>query len=256
MPKVMVAGEATYPNTDSFLTYVTFGQAAMAIGMIAWGLLNLVTGDFASPWQGVPAWVPARTFLAYACGALMLLTGIGLLIKHTAALASQILLVFLILWLVLLKLPDLFTAPLVEASWLAVGEIVVIVCGGWTVYATLNNRDLKWVRYVFGFWLIPIGLSHFFYFKGTSSMVPAWLPFRPGWAAVGGAGHIAAGLAVLFGVYPRVAGTLEAGMITAFTLLVWVIPLLSAPTSAAAWTPVIVSLAIGNAAFAVAEKLP
>lgn len=234
---------------------MTFGQIALAIGMIAWGLLNLITGDFASPWQGVPAWVPAHTILAYACGAFMLLAGIGLLVKQTAALASRILLVFLVLWLVLLKLPDLFAAPLVEQSWLAVGEIAVIVAGGWSVYASLNGKDARWVRYFFGAALIPIGLSHFFYFKGTSTMVPAWLPFRPGLAALGGAGHIAAGLGVLLGIYPRLAATLEASMITAFTLFVWVIPLLSAPTSAAAWTPVVVSLTIGNAAFAVAEHI-
>jgi uncharacterized membrane protein len=248
----MVAEDATHQSADSFLTY---GQVALAIGMIAWGLLNLVTGDFASPWQGVPAWVPARTFLAYACGVFMLLAGIGLLVKQTAALASKVLLVFLILWLVLLKLPQIVTAPLVEGSWLAVGEIAVIVAGGWSVYATLNDKDARWIRYLFGVALIPIGLSHFFYFEGTSTMVPAWLPFRQGLAALGGAGHIAAGLGVLLGVYPRLAAMLEACMITAFTLFVWVIPLIAAPTSQQAWTPVVVSLAIGNAAFAVADQI-
>lgn len=234
---------------------MTFGQIALAIGMIAWGLLNLFTGDFASPWQAVPAWVPARTILAYACGAFMLLAGVGLLVKQTAAFASRALLVFLILWLVLLKLPHIFTAPRVEASWLAVGEIAVIVAGGWSVYASLNHRDTQWIRYFFGASLIPIGLSHFFYFSGTSQMVPAWVPFRPGFAALGGAGHIAAGLGVLLGIYPRLAATLEASMITAFTIFVWLIPLIAAPTSAQAWTPVVVSLAIGNAAFAVAGTL-
>jgi uncharacterized membrane protein len=234
---------------------MTFGQVALAIGMIAWGALTLIAGDFLAPWQGVPVWVPARAILAYGCGALMLLTGIGLLVKQTAALSSRILLAFVVLWFLLLKIPNIFTSPLHEVSWLGAGEIAVIVAGTWTVYATLNHRDAHWVRYFFGMALIPIGLSHFYYFQATSGMVPSWIPLRPAWVALCGAGHIAAGLGVLFGVYPRLAATLEAGMITAFTLLVWLIPAISAPGNLQAWIPVVVSLTIGNAAFAVAESL-
>jgi uncharacterized membrane protein len=226
----------------------------MAIGMIAWGVLNFVLGDFASPWQGVPTWVPAHTALAYGCGALMLLTGIGLLVQQTAALSSRILLAFTIVWLVLLKIPPIFAKPLVEASWLGAAEIAVIMLGAWSVYARLHDKAMPWLRYAYGITLIPIGLSHFFYFSGTSEMVPAWIPFRPFGAALGGAGHVAAGLAILFGVYARLAAMLEAGMITAFTVLVWLIPALMAPGHVQPWIPVVVSTAIGNAAFAVAEQ--
>src|SRR5579872_4731423 len=89
-----------------------FGQWALAIGMIGFGLITIVSGDFISPWEAVPAWVPARTVLAYACGALMVGTGIGLLIQRTAAISARVLFVYLALWLLLLKTPSLFTAPL------------------------------------------------------------------------------------------------------------------------------------------------
>src|SRR5262249_9773045 len=102
-------------------------------------------------------------------------------------------------------------------------------------------------RYIFGIALLPIGLSHFFYAKPTAEMVPAWLPLRPEWVYLTGSAHLAAGLAVLFRVYTRLAATLEALMITLFTFLVWVPPPL--------WSAVIVSLAIGNGAWAVASRI-
>ncbi len=223
------------------------GQWALAIGMVGFGLITIVSGDFIAPWEAVPAWVPARTVLAYACGALMVVTGIGLVIQRTAAIAARVLLVYLILWLLLLKTPSLLTAPLIEVNWLGWGEIAVMVAGAMAVDATLNGGPgRRAARYLFGVALPPIGLSHFLYAQPTTGMVPAWLPFRPGWVYLTGAGHIAAGLGVLFGVYARLAATLEAVMITIFTLLVWV------PGIPHTWAAVMISLAIGNGAWAVA----
>jgi uncharacterized membrane protein len=229
------------------MTRQKFGQWALAIGMIGLGILTIARGDFIAPWEAVPAWVPARTVLAYVCGAVMVGSGLGLLIERTAAIASRILLGYLMLWLLLLKTPPLFTAPQDEVNWLAWGEIAIIVAGALAVYARLNGGPGRRIaRYLFGIALPPIGLSHFVYHQATSGMVPGWLPFQPGWVYLTGSGHIAAGLGVLFGVYARLAAILEASMITIFTLLVW------APGLPLTWAAVLVSLAIGNGAWAVA----
>jgi hypothetical protein len=69
------------------------------------------------------------------------------------------------------------------------------------------------------------------YVKETADFVPAWLPYRIGWACLTGAGQIAAGLGVLFSIYPRLAATAEAGMLSLFTLLVWGPAIVAAPTT-------------------------
>ena len=215
--------------------------------MIGFGIITIVSGDFIAPWEAVPAWVPARAVLAYACGALMVGTGLGLLFKRTQGPAARILLGYLVLWLLLLKTPTLVLAPQDEVNWLGWGEIAVMVAGAMAVDARINGGPGRRIaRYLFGIALPPIGLSHFFYLKATSGMVPGWLPYRPGWAALSGAGHIAAGVAVLLGVYAQLAAILEASMITIFTLLVWV------PGIPHTWAAVLISLAIGNGAWAVA----
>lgn len=224
-----------------------FGRWALAIGMIGFGLITIITGDFISPWEAVPAWVPWRTVLAYACGVLMVGTGLGLLIQRAAAMSARVLLVYLVLWLLLLKTPSLVTASSVEVSWLGWGEIAVMVAGAMAVDARLNGGPgARIARYLFGIALPPIGLSHFVYHNETGGMVPGWLPYHPGWVYLTGASHIAAGLGVLFGVYGRLAAILEASMITIFTLLVWV------PGLPHTWAAVLISLAIGNGAWAVA----
>jgi uncharacterized membrane protein len=183
-------------------------------------------------------------------------------------LSSGVLLVYLLLWLLLLKLPHVVMAPLVEVNWLGFGEIAVISAGGWVLFAADRGRressNLKFAtgesgmgiaRVLFGLALIPVGLSHFVYVPQTIAFVPAWLPFRAGWAYLTGAGHIAAGLGVLFGVVPRLAAMLEAGMIGVFTALVWVPLVVRTPTSQLEWTGLLISWTIGAAAWVVAGSL-
>jgi len=90
--------------------------------MIGLGILALIYGDFALVWQPVAAWVPGRTGFAYASGLIMLLGGIGLLFRTTAALSARVLFPYLIVWL-LQKLAALIVAPRTEAVWL--GELNV-----------------------------------------------------------------------------------------------------------------------------------
>jgi uncharacterized membrane protein len=238
-----------------------------AVGMIGLGVLALIFGDFALVWQPVPSWIPGRTVLAYACGVLMLVGGIGLLSKNTARYSVRVLFPYLILWS-LLKVPALLVAPKMEAVWLGFGELTVLVAGGWVLFAKLANlpegsllsfatsdRSLYLAKMLFAVSLIPIGLSHIVYVKPTADLVPAWLPYRVGWAYLTGAGQIACGLGVLFSVFPRLAATAEAAMISLFTLLVWVPAILASPGQRLPWTAFFISWAIASAAWTVAQNV-
>lgn len=235
--------------------------------MIALALLGLAYGDFALQWQPVDASLPGRDVLAYAAAIIMLAGGIGLLFERTAALSARVLFPYLLLWLVL-KLRGIIAAPLMEGTWLGFGEIAVLASGGWVLFAramTLpkhakfrfmtGDRGVRIAQLFFGFWVIPIGISHFMYVGQTAALVPAWLPFRAGWAYLTGAGHIAAGIGVLFSIRPRLAARLEAAMIGVFTILVWVPQVISRPEVRINWTAMIISLAITAGAWVLAESI-
>jgi uncharacterized membrane protein len=238
-----------------------------AVGMIGLGILALVYGDFALVWQPVAPWIPGRTVLAYVAGLIMLLGGVGLLLTATAAWSARILFPYLIVWL-LLKVPAVVVAPQMEAVWLGFGELAVLLAGGWILFATLaglrggspltfatGENGVHLARMLFAVSLIPIGLSHIVYVKETAELVPAWLPYRAGWAYLTGAGQIACGLGVLFSIFPRVAAIVEAGMISLFTLLVWGPAILAAPGARLPWTAFFISWAIASAAWVVAQNI-
>ncbi len=238
-----------------------------AIGMVGLGVLALIYGDFALVWQPVAPWIPGRTGLAYASGVLMLLGGIGLLFSVTVAWSIRLLFPYLLIW-TLLKVPALCIAPGMEAVWLGIGELTVLLSGGWVLFARLGalpeaslfafatgERGVRIARILFAISLIPIGLSHIVYVKETAGLVPAWLPFRTGWAYLTGAGQISCGLGVLFSVFPRVAAWTEAGMLSLFTLLVWTPAIMAAPRTRLPWTAFFISWAIASAAWAVAQNV-
>jgi uncharacterized membrane protein YphA (DoxX/SURF4 family) len=98
-----------------------------------------------------------------------------------------------------------------------------------------------------------IGLSHFFYSEQTAAFVPAWLPWKLGWAYLTGTGSLVACVALLLGVVPRLAATAEAAMLTVITLLVWGPGLFAATPDRTQWTGFFISLAIAAGAWVVAD---
>jgi uncharacterized membrane protein len=238
-----------------------------AVGMIGLGILALVYGDFAMVWQPVAAWVPGRTALAYGSGVLMLVGGLGLLFRATVVWAVRVLFPYLIVW-AMLKVPALVVAPQVVGVWLGVGELVVLLAGGWVLFARLadlregsalafatGERGVRIARILFGVAIIPIGLSHLVYVKETAALVPTWLHFQIGWAYVTGVGQMACGIGVLLSILPRVAAATEAGMISLFTLLVWAPAIVAAPKTRLPWTAFFISWAIAAAAWVLASNI-
>jgi uncharacterized membrane protein len=238
-----------------------------AFGLIGMGILALVYGDFALVWQPVAQWFPGRTVLAYGSGVLMFLGGIGLLFSRTAAWSARILFPYLIIW-ALLKVPALIVAPQIEGVWLGFGELTLLLSGGWILFATVaeipqdsalsfaaGEKGIRIARYLFAVSVIPIGLGHLFYVKETADLVPAWLPFRTGWAWITGLGQIASGLGVLFSILPQVAVIAEACMISLFTLLVWGPKIVTAPSSRFSSTAFFISWVIAAAAWLVTQNI-
>ena len=107
-------------------------QNLFAIGLGGLGLITLIYGDFALVWQPVPVWVPGRIAIAYGSGLVLLFCGIVMLFEGVAIWAVRLSFIYCFFWL-MLKVPSVFAAPLVEATWLGVGEIAVIFAGAWAL---------------------------------------------------------------------------------------------------------------------------
>lgn len=238
-----------------------------AIGMAGLGIVALIYGDFAMVWQPVAAWVPGRTALAYGSGVLMLLCGAALLFPATVTWSVRILFPYLVAW-ALLKVPALVVAWRIEGVWLGLGELTVLLSGGWTLFAVFadiapksklawlaGGRGIQMARLMFALSLLPIGLSHLMYIKETMALVPAWLPDPKFWARFTGIGQMACGVGVLGRLWPRVAATAEAAMVSLFALLVWGPKVAAAPAARLPWTALWITWAIAAAAWVVAANI-
>src|SRR4051794_38343507 len=98
-----------------------------AVTMVAIGLMGLIGPGFAPIWRPVADTMPGRPVLLYLCILVPLVCGAGLLVKRTVAPAALALLVYLLIWAGLFKVPFIVRAPLEEVSYQSTGETIVLV---------------------------------------------------------------------------------------------------------------------------------
>ena len=147
------------------------GHVAFAVTMIGLGILGLVKRDFTALWQPVPKSVPARDVLIYLSALIPLASGLGLLWKPAATVAARGLLAFLLLWLLVLRIPLIFISPTVD-TWWASAQTAVMTAATWVLYvwfaADWDRRRLDFLtgdngvriaRMLYGLALIPFGLA-------------------------------------------------------------------------------------------------
>jgi uncharacterized membrane protein len=240
------------------------GRAFFAATLIGIGVLGLIQGDFTAVWGPVPKALPARDLLIYFCAFISVACGIGLLWPRTAALAARVLLVYSLLWLLLLRIPGVLFAFAID-SWWSACKTAVLTAGAWVLYVWFatdwdrqrfgfiaGDRGLGIARILYGLALIPLGIAHFLYLEQTAVLVPGWLPSPVFWACFTGGAYIAAGVAMVIGVFASLAALLSAWETGLITLLVWVPVGVAGHPTPFQWGEIVVSIALTAAAWVVA----
>ena len=218
------------------ITSIRPSRILFAITMIALGITGLVNGEFARGFQIIPIrHLAGLTGFAYATAIIEVLIGVGLLLRPTLTMSCRALFIFMLLWLVLLELPWIARTPLVQEPWASASEIGIILAGAWCLLAAhsgawekahlgfiAGDRGIRAARILLIISLPMIGLDvlvHPYNFSYEPWL--AWLPHPSWWIHLTGIGSIAACLGLLFAVFPRLAATMEAGMLGFITVAYW-----------------------------------
>jgi hypothetical protein len=205
-----------------------FGRQVGAGASIALGAFLLWGGDFAVPWEYVQAQPPLRALLAYFTGAILVAAGAALFWRRAARGAALVLAgiatVFSLLWV--LKAAAM---PATYDPWSNVAEESSIVAGYLALFASLapqktdNMARLAFAaRIWFGACSLSFGVVHFTAFHASLRGVPSGMPFGADfWVAATGVAHLAAGIAILSGVWALLAVRMAALMYVGFVVFDW-----------------------------------
>jgi uncharacterized membrane protein len=242
-------------------------HVAYSAGAVGLGVLCLVAGNLAYVFQPVPRWMPWHAGLAYLCGAVLVAAGGALLARRTMRLAALVLAINFCVWLLLCNLPAALSKPTVVGYWEGCGLNMTVIAGGWILYALsgsslagggrlVGDDGVRLARRVFAAGVPLIGLAHFVNAHEATAYVPSWFPLPIGWVYLTGAAHVAAGLALWFGVVARLAAVLEAAQITAFVIIAHIPAVCRAPADRLEWAQLVYAVAIAGAAWLVAATTP
>ncbi|HEX5184584.1 MAG TPA: DoxX family membrane protein [Allosphingosinicella sp.] len=231
-----------------------YGAAALLLGAIV-----ALTGDFVTTWQPVPEDAPGHSILVFIGAALLIGGGLAVQWPRTrragGAVLALVFLVFALLWA-----RRILGFPQILGTWLGTAEELAVTIGGCALFLpSLLRQEAQpaarlILRIAFGLCALLFGAAHFVYVKETAALVPGWLPPNATfWAYATGAGHVAAGAALVSGLLALLAARLLTLMFLVFQALVWLPQLFQHPDAPMAWGGNGVNLALVGAAWLIAE---
>jgi uncharacterized membrane protein YphA (DoxX/SURF4 family) len=244
-------------------TTMAFGWRVYGLGVMAVGMACLAFGDFDSG-QPVPENFPARTVLAYAAGAFIVVAAAAVEWRRTAVWGAAALTAYYALFDVILMNGRLLLTNYAEyVTYENIAIQLAIAAGGLIVYASTARIDASLAarltrlgRLAFGVCALVFGGAHFVLMNLTAPLVPKWLPpTQEFWGYATGVGFVAAGVALLTGVQARLAAILLTAMLASFALLVHEPMLVADHSTHFNWTESAENLAMIGAAWVVADSL-
>ncbi len=216
------------------------GRYFFAVTIIAFGIIQFVTGDFMAGFLPVSPDMPGRKLFLYLSSTLLLVAGLGLLVpvsyKQAARFTGWLLLLFVIYPHLVWLLSDLHN----PGPWTSIAENIAL-CGG-AFMISGSPAFFKTGKIIFALSLIVFAIQHFIYADFIATLIPGWIPAKVFLAYFIGGAFLLSSISILTNIKTRLACCL-----LGFMFLFWVI-FLHAPRAfthakvEAEWTSLFIAL--------------
>ena len=135
------------PSRKSWPGLVTAGKILFAVSLLIFGILHFIYAQYIATL--IPSWIPAPVFWAYAVGVAFLGTVLSLVINCQKILATGLLGLMFLLWVVVLHVPRVVNNSGIEREWtclciaLAMSGIGFLMAGAEEQRITLATADSR-----------------------------------------------------------------------------------------------------------------
>jgi len=212
------------PETPSM--WMSIGRLLFAFSVVASGIYQLVTGRWINLVPANPAHLPPA-WQANVFGVLLVLIGLGLLVRKTVSAAAAVLAVLL---LVVLGLELRVALKQASMGYVWVDPLMILaILGGVGLAAvrrdgSTGNRIFetmsRFAPLALGAFLVYCGALHFPYAKYVAGLIPSWIPGHMFWTYFAAIALIAGGIGLLIPQTARLAAILSGIMLFSWVFLV------------------------------------
>jgi len=221
-----------------------FGRLFFAIPMGVFGTEHLV--DASDIAQVVPSWMPAHLFWTYLVGVALIAAALSIVLNKHARLAATLLGSMLLLFVVLLHIPNIVGQHGARLFWMIALRDTAFSGGAFALAGSLSKRShsegtpglVTLGRFFVGIAAVVFGVEDILYpaiVPGIplARITPTWIPGHIFWAYLSGAVLVATGACILVNVKARLAATCLGIMILLLMLFVYLPILIAEPLSIA-----------------------
>lgn len=233
-------------------------QAVFGVPWLVFGIQHFMYADFVAGL--VPSYFPGRLFFAYFTGAAMFAAGVSLLVNIKARLATTLLGVMLLAFVLLIHIPKL-AGDATVMNWTRAFQDVAIASAAFMLAGALSRQETerglfkivaKLSCYMFAALLIVFGVYQFLNLDFLTAKVAPYLPLRMFWVYVTGTAMVVTAVSIFFRKKTMVTALALGIWILILNLLLHVHQLAGSPYNPIYWTGAMLELAITCGVFVLA----
>ena len=128
----VIAGCYSETNEKPFYLFlgklIALGPILFSIPIISFGIFHFLYAKDVADY--VPAWVPARLFWAYFCGAALIGSGLAIILKIKSVQAATLLGIMIFIWVIILHIPRVVVSPVAYMGSEVTSALIALAYSG------------------------------------------------------------------------------------------------------------------------------